>query len=409
MSSTRNAAANGSSFSASQWIGTVLTRLVVPLWVLTGAVFKLVERTPSNLPSQIVTAVKDANRDLGMSLDLGMVLRSLIGLEFVAIAVMLFLPRFARAMAIVILACFCAILINEIRAGAASCGCFGAVKINPWMMLTIDSLLLVAVILFRPSPAAKESTTGGSGSPWRRSWPIAAVVTIVAGLGVAFGVPEKPMIAQAPETMVDVTPTGGVPAPLDAKRGDQDDGAKPQAAGTAPKPGATGDSAPLAPDAAQPTPKPPDAGAAQKDPTRNPNPLPLPSWFSPTVDKWIGQPWRETELFKFMPQWPKGLDQGRHYVIFYSKTCDHCHLLLENYFAGQPQISTVLIENPAKSPSGEPPLPMPTEGAQFLSLPKGPDWMITTPLMMAIEDGKVVCAKEGADPDKPECLEGWMQ
>lgn len=159
MSSTRNAAANGSSFSASQWIGTVLTRLVVPLWVLTGAVFKLVERTPSNLPSQIVKLAKD------QQLDLALVLRLLIGLEFVAIAVMLFLPRFARAMAIFILACFCAILINEIRVGATSCGCFGTVKINPWIMLAIDSLLLVAVILLRPSAPANEPTTCGTGNP----------------------------------------------------------------------------------------------------------------------------------------------------------------------------------------------------------------------------------------------------
>jgi hypothetical protein len=402
MSPTPNAAANGSSPSATQWIGTMLTRIVVPLWILTGAVFKLVERTPSNLPSQIVRLAKD------QQLDLALVLRSLIGLEFLAIAVMLFLPRFARVMAIFILACFCAILINEIRVGATSCGCFGTVKINPWIMLAIDGLLLSAVILFRPIPAAKNPTTvDGSGNPWRRNWPIAAVIAIIAGLGVAFVAPEKPTIAQPTEMLADTSPAGNAPLPPSPKPGDGvGEGAKPQAA----KPDATGALSPQqttvpAPAAAQQV----DAGAPAKDPTRNPSPLPLPSWFSPSVDKWVGQPWRETELFRFMPVWPRNLDEGRHYVIFYSKTCDHCHLLLENFFAGQPPISTVLIEIPAKSPTGEPPLPMPTKVAQFLSLPKGPDWMITTPLMAAIEDGKVVCAQEGADPDDPKCLQGWMQ
>src|SRR5262245_7833377 len=119
--------------------GIVLTRIVVPLWVLAGAAFKLYERTPSNLPVVILQGAKKAGVD-----DLGMLLRTLIGLEFFAVAVMMLVPRLSRAMAIFMLSCFCAILLGDIAMKASHCGCFGSLPIKPWQMLIVDGSLLLA-------------------------------------------------------------------------------------------------------------------------------------------------------------------------------------------------------------------------------------------------------------------------
>ncbi len=68
--------ASASSPTIASRVGMALTRVVVPLWVLSGAVFKLREPTPTNLPSSFVSAAKDWN------IDLGLMLSTLIGLEF---------------------------------------------------------------------------------------------------------------------------------------------------------------------------------------------------------------------------------------------------------------------------------------------------------------------------------------
>ena len=57
----------------------------------------------------------------------------------------------------------------------------------------------------------------------------------------------------------------------------------------------------------------------------NPSPKPLDGyWYVENIENWVGIPWREVELFQYMPTWPAGLDDGERYVVFYSRTCDHC-------------------------------------------------------------------------------------
>lgn len=122
-------------------IGQVLTRIVVPLWVLAGATFKLVERSPENLPSQIWKTAA------GWHIDLFQLLAVLIALEIAIAAVMIFLPRLSRIAAIFMLGVFCLVLLNEMRVGnVTSCGCFGKIPMPPWVMLIIDGSLLLAVL-----------------------------------------------------------------------------------------------------------------------------------------------------------------------------------------------------------------------------------------------------------------------
>ena len=123
-------------------LGQILSRVVVPGWVLTGALFKLYESSPKLLPKE--TILKVAN-DLGI--DLNVLLAVLIGLEFFAVAVMLCLARLARPMAIFLLSVFCLILLGEMALGnLTNCGCLGANSPPPWVILLIDGGLLFGVL-----------------------------------------------------------------------------------------------------------------------------------------------------------------------------------------------------------------------------------------------------------------------
>ena len=123
--------------------GCFLTRILVPLWILTGATFKLFAQTPSTLP--LYTILNPA-KDRGI--DLGILLNMLIGLEFLAIGVIVFMPRLSRLMAGFMLGSFVLILTNELFQGAESCGCLGGkITIHPGVMMGIDGILLLGVIL----------------------------------------------------------------------------------------------------------------------------------------------------------------------------------------------------------------------------------------------------------------------
>ena len=48
------------------------------------------------------------------------------------------------------------------------------------------------------------------------------------------------------------------------------------------------------------------------------------SWYFDDIGNLVGKPWRELEVFKLMPRWPSDMDGKKRYVVFYSRTCDHC-------------------------------------------------------------------------------------
>ena len=144
-------------------VGTVLCRIVVPAWVLSGAVFKLLETSPRLLPSKTILAPADS-----LGIDLYWLLATLIAAEFLAVAVMVLVGRFARVMAIFVLSVFCLILIGEMAQGnITSCGCFGNNSPPPWAMLIADVGLLLGVIFLKP--LAKSAV-----HPAR--WPVPAAV-----------------------------------------------------------------------------------------------------------------------------------------------------------------------------------------------------------------------------------------
>ncbi len=132
----RTSAAPSAALAAA---GVIVTRVVFPLWLLTGAILKLVDMSPANLPAALV-------RWLGaLGLDLAFVLRYSIAVELVVVGVVWLLPRLARPVALAMLLAFVPVLIGDLTLGAASCGCFGAVQVPPWVTLAMDLGLLVGV------------------------------------------------------------------------------------------------------------------------------------------------------------------------------------------------------------------------------------------------------------------------
>ena len=176
-------------------IGQILSRVLVPGWVLTGALFKLSEASPKLLPRETILKVAD-----NLGIDLYLLLAVLIGLEFFAVAVMLCISRLARPMAIFILGVFCLILIGEMALGnLTDCGCLGGNSPPPWMMLLIDGGLLFGVVIFDPSRLIP-------ARPPR--WPLVpALVVTVGGFVLSFTT-----VMPAGRAVI-ITPTVPGPAP----------------------------------------------------------------------------------------------------------------------------------------------------------------------------------------------------
>lgn len=312
-------------------LGGIVVRLVVPVWILAGAWVKMQEAAPSFLPRHSIIAPARA-----FDIDLQWLLAILVSIEFVIAFAMILVPRLARPLAIMVLTLFCGILIHEMARGSGSCGCFGSKSPPPAAMLAIDAVLLLAAIFLRP---ARESFLPGAPR-----W-IAATV-----LGVAMTV----LSIRA------VDPGGEV--------------ARPAAV--------------------------PDTEAAAGQP-RNPDPQPLPPyWVSEDLGQLVGRPWTDLPLIGFMDAWPAVPAEGDWFLTFFGRTCDECRklfheVLVDERFANR----TTAIEVPYDTRSLRPEtgtwdLPA-VAGLQMLTLPVGPDWVLTTPLDVRIRDGVIVAISEG--------------
>jgi hypothetical protein len=136
--------------SATRVAGTLalaLARVVVPAWLAAGAVLKLIDLSPSHLPAALIQWVG------GNGIDLMFVLRFSIAVELIVAGVMVLLPPLARWIGVAMLTAFAPILVGDLVLGASSCGCFGALEVNPWITLVTDvTFLLGLLVLGRREP-----------------------------------------------------------------------------------------------------------------------------------------------------------------------------------------------------------------------------------------------------------------
>jgi len=311
-------------------LAVVVTRAVIPLWLGIGAVLKIIDGSPSNLPAVIVKWFG------GNGFDLRFLLEFTITVELVAVGAMVLLPSLARTVGIVMLASFVPVLIGDLALGAASCGCFGAVQVPPWVTLATDLFFLFFLVFVGrgvPSLAFTASVP---------SWRVLAVgLWSIAAVAVAFGLTAK---------------------------GDEANGGGPHVAASV----AAG----------------PEEG-----------------YYLPDYTSWIGQPFQSLTIADWITGLPSDLDQGPQYILFYRKDCEHCHELMEVFFADRPPLPTTAVAVPERA--GFPTAnvqPFVCDECRLAELPSGYDWFLQTPVLVKLADGVVQCAAE-VSVDNPVCLD----
>lgn len=346
----------------SKVVGSVLCRAVVPAWVFAGAVFKLMERDPQLLPPPVLDAIKEIGSSLGADLPFFLMfsMRAIIAVELMAVAVMVLFPRLSRLVAAAMLSLFLLILAVVLWRGfekggfsgmMSDCGCFGSKGPPAPVMFLVDAALLVGVLRFRVPLSAHWPKVE------KRMAAIAAAVAI-AGAVVAFAVPAKSFDFVAAD---------------DPATADGDDSAAPTASST--------------------------SGFGPRPPT------PEPYYFDKFED-WVGKPIAAQPLAQQISRpLPEGFPQGRWFIVLYRADCEHCHVLLEEHFSGPLETPTLAVAIPDTDPAAD--LGMPCGACSLHAFTKGPQYVLTTPVLLTVVDGMVLCACEDADDAAKlaECLD----
>jgi len=169
---------------AAARVGVIATRVVTPVWILAGAVAKLLSGSPALLPVVVIKAAGALN------LDLIFVLRYAIGVELAAVGLIWLVRRLARPAAVAILGLFLPILVADMFLGATTCGCFGSVQLHPALTLIADGALLAAILL-----AGRRSRSLRLVPELAMSRVILAILWVLASFALSFG---WPMAAAAP-------------------------------------------------------------------------------------------------------------------------------------------------------------------------------------------------------------------
>lgn len=359
--------------SAGPMIGSFLARVVVPIWVLLGATFKLADGIPNKLPKTLLDFGRDNIHKIGLDLDI--YLASFIAVELVLVGIMFFVPKLARAAAIFILSCFCAVLVLDLLNGNfTDCGCFGnTVTMPPWLMLIIDGGLLVGLIVL----PTRASASGARTPKW--SWPATIAWCLIGLTTVGVLTQQRRMEKMGPDPEENREQI----AKNDGEQTTEDNGGE-----TPPTPVV-------------------ENGTTEEAPPQHVHRRPPGDYFyiPGRADSLKGQWFFETDIASFVPEWPDGMNEGKWYVIFYGPTCDHCQEVFQKHFAQGPPVNTVIVAIPEENGmprSGV--LSMPCPNCTKLELPSGLTWVFGTPVVFALEDGRIICAKEEESVDEPECL-----
>jgi hypothetical protein len=353
------------------WVGSLLVRVVVPAWLLTGAAIKLQERSPMLLPSPVRDALKGVANLMGRGGEadfasfLDVALRVIVSGEFALAAAMITLPAWSRRIAIPMLSLFVLILLTVVARGEASCGCFGSKGPPPWAVLVGDAILLGLCLWLRP--VVSRGSLGG------------CVALAAMGTAIAFGVPPRSTIAAAPPTP---PPPPRSTAPATPVAPAQPAASEPAKPSEAPAPTVSTQAWPSAPAALQP-------------------------YYLPQFEQWVGKRLRDQPVAALISgPIPSDLEKGRWIVMFFREDCEHCHAVLDRHFSPKVPLPTLLVSVPDADPAAS--LPNPCSECEVRTLPKGPDWVIGTPVLLSLEDGVVKGLVAGTDAEDPARVEALL-
>lgn len=346
------------------------------LWLAAGALYKLFEGSPNDLPALVKNAT-----ELG-ALD---TLRVTIGIELAVIGLVIALPRIGWFFLAGAFATFIAVLVPLVMEGAASCGCFGGnIEIDPRVMLAVDGGLLLFLLSTRPWRTLPK----GSGLGLPALLPFLAVAVIAPyGKLKQEALPKlEPRRVGQPANVLPGAPEVLDPATAAAVRGDNPER----------------DPAAVTPEVAVEDASP--GGAPTVAPTVEPAGSKLPEFFDLRVSDWVGQDVWGTPLTNFYEAGlAAGYGQGAFlpggHVILYRQTCEHCKAHLEKVWQevqnGEPQWagrSLVLLRLVEDKDTDEnnvcKMLPEPSEKIAFPPLKRG--YGITTPYSFDVDDSNLI-------------------
>ena len=332
--------------------GTILCRVVVPCWLLAGAVFKLMELDWKLLPPPVRSVsgmIGDLlGRDPEMWLDFTM--RFIIGSEIALAIVMMASARLARPIAIFVLSLFVLILTIVLGQGydskvgisslfSGDCGCFGSAGPPPIIMLGIDGVLLVLAFILRPNRTASSSVHPG------------LIGLCILGFVPAFAVPERQLenSSGTSETLTALDENGWLLPPTTLKAN-----------------------------------------------------------YFPQFKDWLGTPIKDQELAQLLPRpLPAGVIDGEQLIIFYRGDCDHCQEMFLTYFSA-PELDTPVLAVDVMDYDVSGSLDFYCDACDVAELPSGPSYLIQTPVVMRLKDGLITCVGDGTSSDEEieSCIYG---
>ncbi len=332
---------------------------VACLWLLAGALFKLLAGSPNDLPPTV--------REIFALLGAAVTFKLAVSVELVIGLLALAVPRLGWPLLLVQFLVFLAVLLPLILAGESSCGCFGSsVTIPPAVMFAVDGGLILAILLTRPWRALRRPETEGTR---------ALAVPLVLLLAAA---------AAAPWYWIRTT----VVRPGKTR-------AQPVASGTSGSPGPTAGAPAAANDAggpSSPTGSAADPGGEESLATTAyaawAPPEPLPRFTELDPESWVGQSVWDTDLHVWVDTEQLFPDAT---WILWRKSCDHCAEHLRELAASFDGTPYVLLRIP-DDPDSEPVVHERPPAVQDLDLVEGPDYVVQTPWELRVVGGVVESA-----------------
>ena len=118
---------------------------------------------------------------------------------------------------------------------------------------------------------------------------------------------------------------------------------------------------------------------------------------------WPGQTLEESGLLEYLPALPTLVEFGGPTVLaFYTPHCHHCHEFFDEEFGERRGAQVIAIKVPAAEgvEAADPTLDENVTCATctMLTLPKGPVWLIQSPLIVTIAEGRITCVAQHDDP-----------
>ena len=110
----------------------------------------------------------------------------------------------------------------------------------------------------------------------------------------------------------------------------------------------------------------------------------------------IGQPIAANKFARMIAGGvPADFLTGRWIIVFYREDCDHCQELLTTYFSGKLPVRSLAVAIPDADPNNL--LDNPCDECVKVSLVKGPNYVIGTPVIVAINNGVIECVVVDAE------------